>query len=191
IQSQLRMVTHGEGGFTVFVGLNGSREELGLEPTNYFMYLGNDLDEIMNRYLASSREEAAKNIPFLFVTCPSAKDPTWETRHPGKSTLSVVTFAKYEWFEEWKDKQVNKRGDEYEELKTTFVDSVMEAVFKLYPRIKDRIEYMSGGTPLTNQHYIASPRGEIYGVDHSIARLQAEAIAAVRAQTAVPNLYLT
>lgn len=46
IQSQLRMATHGEGGFTVFVGLNGSREELGLEPTNYFMYSGNDLDEM-------------------------------------------------------------------------------------------------------------------------------------------------
>ncbi|KAM6113260.1 all-trans-retinol 13,14-reductase [Phoenicopterus ruber ruber] len=191
IQSQLRTATHGEGGFTVFVGLNGSREELGLEPTNYFMYPGNDLDEITNRYLASSREEAAKNIPLLFVTCPSAKDPTWETRHPGKSTLAIVTFAKYEWFEEWKDKQVNKRGDDYEELKKTFVDAVMQAVFKLYPRIEDRIEYISGGSPLTNQHYIASPRGEIYGMDHSIARLQAQAVAAVRAQTAVPNLYLT
>ncbi|NXL53972.1 RETST reductase, partial [Podilymbus podiceps] len=191
IQSQLRMATHGEGGFTVFVGLNGSKEELGLEPTNYFMYAGNDLDEIMSRYLASSREEAAKNIPLLFVTCPSAKDPTWETRHPGKSTLAIVTFAKYEWFEEWKDKQVNKRGDDYEELKKTFVDSIMQVVFKLYPRVEDRIEYISGGTPLTNQHYIASPRGEIYGINHGIARLQAEAIAAVRAQTAVPNLYLT
>ncbi|KAM6369617.1 LOW QUALITY PROTEIN: all-trans-retinol 13,14-reductase [Pluvialis apricaria] len=191
IQSQLRMATHGEGGFTVFVGLNGSREELGLEPTNYFMYSGNDLDEIMNRYLASSREEAAKNIPLLFVTCPSAKDPTWEMRHPGKSTLAIVTFAKYEWFEEWKDKQVNKRGDDYEELKKTFVDAIMQAVFKLYPRIEDRIEYISGGTPLTNQHYIASPKGEIYGMDHSIARLQAKAIATVRAQTAIPNLYLT
>ncbi|NXA26797.1 RETST reductase, partial [Ibidorhyncha struthersii] len=191
IQSQLRMATHGEGGFTVFVGLNGSWEELGLKPTNYFMYSGNDLDEITNRYLASSREEAAKNIPLLFVTCPSAKDPTWEMRHPGKSTLAIVTFAKYEWFEEWKDKQVNKRGDDYEELKKTFVDSIMRAVFKLYPRIEDKIEYLSGGTPLTNQHYIASPKGEIYGMDHNIARLQAETIAAVRAQTAVPNLYLT
>ncbi|NXJ71780.1 RETST reductase, partial [Rostratula benghalensis] len=191
IQSQLRMVTHGEGGFTVFVGLNGSREKLGLEPTNYFMYPGNDLDEIMNRYLASSREEAPKNIPLLFVTCPSAKDPTWEMRHPGKSTLTIVTFAKYEWFEEWKDKQVNKRGDDYEELKKTFVDTIMQIVFKLYPQIEDRIEYISGGTPLTNQHYIASPKGEIYGIDHGIARMQAEAIASMRAQTAVPNLYLT
>uniref|UniRef100_A0A8C0B4K7 All-trans-retinol 13,14-reductase n=1 Tax=Buteo japonicus TaxID=224669 RepID=A0A8C0B4K7_9AVES len=189
--SQLRMATHGEGGFTVFVGLNGSREELGLEPTNYFMYPGNDLDEIMNRYLASSREAAAKNIPVIFVTCPSAKDPTWETRHPGKSTLAIVTFTKYEWFEEWKDEKVKKRGDDYEELKKTFVDTIMQVVFKLYPRIEDRIEYISGGTPLTNQHYIASPKGEIYGIDHTIARLQAEAIATVRAQTAVPNLYLT
>ncbi|XP_009983567.1 PREDICTED: all-trans-retinol 13,14-reductase, partial [Tauraco erythrolophus] len=191
IQSQLRMMTHGEGAFTVFVGLRGSREELGLEPTNYFMYSGNDLDEIVSRYLASSREEAAKNIPLLFVTCPSAKDPTWETRHPGISTVTVVTLAKYEWFEEWKDKQATKRGDDYEELKQTFVDTIMQAVFKLYPRIEDRIEFISGGTPLTNQHYIASPRGEIYGANQDIGRLRAETIAGVRAQTAVPNLYLT
>lgn len=38
------MLAPGEGGFTVFVGLSGSREELGLEPTNYFMFSGSDLD---------------------------------------------------------------------------------------------------------------------------------------------------
>ncbi|NXA91032.1 RETST reductase, partial [Melanocharis versteri] len=191
IQSQLSMVTHGEGGFTVFVGLSGSREELGLQPINYFMFPGNDLDGMMKRYMASSREEAANNIPLLFVTSPSAKDPAWEMRYPGKSTLAIVTFARYEWFEEWKDKQVHKRGDDYEDLKKTFVDAIMQTVFKLYPRIEGRIEYLSGGTPLTNQYYIASPRGQFYGADHGIPRLQAEAIAAVRAETAVPNLYLT
>ncbi|XP_063276689.1 all-trans-retinol 13,14-reductase [Prinia subflava] len=191
IQSQLHMVDHGEGSFTVFVGLSGSREELGLEPINYFMFPGNDLDGMVKRYLASPREEAADNIPVLFVTSPSAKDPTWEMRHPGKSTLAIVTIARYEWFKEWKDKQVHKRGDDYEDLKKTFVDAIMQTVLKLYPRIEGRIEYLSGGTPLTNQHYIASPQGEIYGADHNIARLQAETIAAVRAETAVPNLYLT
>ncbi|NXA14659.1 RETST reductase, partial [Sapayoa aenigma] len=191
IQSQLRLMTHGLGCFTVFVGLNGSREELGLEPTNYFLYPGSDLDGIMKHYLASSREDAAKNMPFLFVTCPSSKDPTWEMRHPGKSTLAIVTFARYEWFEEWKDKQVHKRGDDYEDLKKTFVDAIMQTVTKLYPRIEGRIGYLSGGTPLTNQHYIASPRGGSYGADQGIPRLQAEVVAAVRAETAVPNLYLT
>ncbi|NXI64724.1 RETST reductase, partial [Anseranas semipalmata] len=191
IQSQLSMVKHGEAAFSVFVGLNGSSKELGLEATNYFVYPGNNLDEIMQRYLTSSREEATKNIPILFVTCPSAKDPTWEMRHPGKSTLAIVTFAKYEWFEEWKDEQVNKRGDAYEDVKKTFVEAIMQVVFKLYPNIEDKIEYVSGGSPLTNQHYIASPRGEIYGTEHDIARMQAEAVATARPQTAVPNLYLT
>ncbi|NWI84560.1 RETST reductase, partial [Pitta sordida] len=191
IQSQLGLVTHGLGCLTVFVGLEGSREELGLEPTNYFMYPGSDLDGIMKRYLASPREEAAKNVPWLFVTCPSSKDPTWEMRHPGKSTLAIVSFARYEWFEEWKDKQANKRGDDYEELKRTFVEAIMETVTKLYPRIEGRVRYLSGGTPVTNQHYIGSARGELYGADHGIPRLQPEVVAALRAQTPVPNLYLT
>ncbi|XP_071585383.1 all-trans-retinol 13,14-reductase [Heliangelus exortis] len=191
IQAQLSMVAHGPGGFTVFVGLRGSREELGLEATNYFMYPGEDLDGIVSRYLASPREEAAKNIPLLFVTCPSAKDPTWEMRHPGKSTLSIVTFAKYEWFEEWEDREVHRRGEEYEGLKQSFVGAIMQEVFKLYPGIEDKVEYLSGGTPLTNRHYLGSPRGEFYGTDHSMARLQAKAMATIRAQTPVPNLYLT
>lgn len=100
-------------------------------------------------------------------------------------------MAKYEWFEEWKDKPVHKRGDAYEDVKKTFVDAIMQTIFKLYPHIEDKVEYVSGGTPLTNQHYIASPRGEFYGMDHDMARTQIEAIATARPQTAVPNLYLT
>ncbi|KFQ49421.1 Putative all-trans-retinol 13,14-reductase, partial [Nestor notabilis] len=187
IQSQLRMVTHGEGGFTIFVGLNGSNEELGLEPRNYYIYKGHDLDEIMNRYLSASREEAAKSIPLAFVSCPSAKDPTWETRHPGKSTLVVVSFARYEWFEEWKDKQVHKRGDDYEELKQAFVDTIMQAVFKLYPRIEDRIEYISSGTPLTHQHYIASPKGDPNGRRKGLGLLQLLVGAGGHGATAAPR----
>uniref|UniRef100_A0A8C3LVG3 All-trans-retinol 13,14-reductase n=1 Tax=Chrysolophus pictus TaxID=9089 RepID=A0A8C3LVG3_CHRPC len=177
--------------FSVFVGLRGSSQELGLQATNYYIYSDNNLDQIMRRYYNSSRDEAAANIPLLFVTSPSAKDPTWEMRYPGKSTLSIITMAKYEWFEEWKDKPVHKRGDAYEDVKKTFVDAVMQTVFKLYPHIEDKVEYVSGGTPLTNQHYIASPRGEFYGMDHDMARTQIEAIATARPQTAVPNLYLT
>uniref|UniRef100_A0A8C9FIF5 All-trans-retinol 13,14-reductase n=1 Tax=Pavo cristatus TaxID=9049 RepID=A0A8C9FIF5_PAVCR len=183
--------TPGCSGFSVFVGLRGSSQELGLEATNYYIYSDNKLDQIMQRYYNSSREEAATNIPLLFVTSPSAKDPTWEMRYPGKSTLSIITMAKYKWFEEWKDKPVHKRGDAYEDVKKTFVDAIMQTVFKLYPHIEDKVEYVSGGTPLTNQHYIASPRGEFYGMDHDMARTQIEAIATARPQTAVPNLYLT
>ncbi|XP_006031222.1 all-trans-retinol 13,14-reductase isoform X1 [Alligator sinensis] len=191
IQASLCMVEHGLGGLTVFIGIVGSKEELGLEATNYYIYPENNLEKLMKHYLAASRDEAAKNIPLMYVTSPSAKDPTWEERFPGKSTLIVVSCAQYKWFEEWKDERASKRGVEYEGLKDTFVNSIMETIFKLYPAIKDKIEYVSAGTPLTNQHYLLAPKGEMYGADHGLLRLQAEVIATMRSQTPIPNLYLT
>ncbi|XP_053125727.1 all-trans-retinol 13,14-reductase [Hemicordylus capensis] len=191
VQKQLSMVQHGIGGFSVFIGLKGSKEELGLEAKNYFLYQDNQLDEVFISYLNSSRETAAKNIPLVYIASPSAKDPLWEKRYPGKSTLIILAIARYEWFEEWKDKKVTKRGADYEDLKNSFVENLMETTLKFYPQIKDKIEHVSAGTPLTNQHYIGSPRGEMYGASHSISRLQAEVTATIRPQTPVPNLYLT
>uniref|UniRef100_A0A8D0H4S7 All-trans-retinol 13,14-reductase n=1 Tax=Sphenodon punctatus TaxID=8508 RepID=A0A8D0H4S7_SPHPU len=184
LQAQLSMLQHGIGGFSLFIGLNGSKEELGLEAKNYYVYP-------TNFYLNAPRETAAKNIPLVYITSPSAKDPTWEKRYPGKSNMIVLAIAQYEWFEEWKDEKVSKRGEEYESLKSVFVDSMLETVLKIYPQLKDKIELLSSGTPLTNQHYIASPQGELYGAEHSLSRVQPEVIAAIRAQTPVSNLYLT
>ncbi|XP_060106452.1 all-trans-retinol 13,14-reductase [Heteronotia binoei] len=191
VQRQLSMVQHGIGGFTVFIGLRGSKEELGLEAKNYYVYHQNNIDEAFISYINSSRETAAKRIPFLFIASSSAKDPLWEKKYPGKSTLIVLTAARYEWFEEWKEERVSKRGADYEDLKNTFVEAVMETVYGIYPQIKDKVEHVSAGTPLSNKHYIAAPQGEMYGVDHCFSRMQVDVMATIRPQSPVPNLYLT
>lgn len=46
IQSLLGMVRHGMGSFLVFVGLDGSKEELGIVSTNFWMYKDSDLDPL-------------------------------------------------------------------------------------------------------------------------------------------------
>lgn len=46
IQSLLGMVRHGMGSFLVFVGLDGTKEELGIVSTNFWMYKDNDLDSL-------------------------------------------------------------------------------------------------------------------------------------------------
>ncbi|XP_036445256.1 all-trans-retinol 13,14-reductase-like [Colossoma macropomum] len=191
IQKQLSFVKHGEGGLSVFLGLEGTKEELGLEAKNYWVFTENNLDERMEGYRKEEREEAIKSVPLIFIASPSAKDPTWEQRKPGKSTLSLVSFAPYSWFEEWKDDKVKNRGADYKELKETLLNSVLEVVYQVFPKIKDRIEYMDVGTPITNQHYIAAPKGEIYGADHGTARFSAEFCISVRPQTPIKNLYLT
>ncbi|XP_054908075.1 all-trans-retinol 13,14-reductase-like [Poeciliopsis prolifica] len=192
IQKQLSLVKHGEGGLSIFIGLNGTKEELGLKANNYWIFADNNFDELLERYLNDGREQASKKIPLLFVASPSAKDPSWEERSPGKSTLSLVSFAKHSWFEEWKDDKVTNRGPDYKELKQAFIDSALDVVMDVFPKItRDKIEYIEAGTPITNTHYIGAPKGEIYGVDHDIARFSPEFNATIRPQTPLKNLYLT
>ncbi|XP_056143931.1 all-trans-retinol 13,14-reductase-like [Lampris incognitus] len=192
IQNQLRLMKHGEGGLSIFLGLNGTKEELGLKADNYWIFTENNFDELVEKYLKGKREESAQNVPLLFVASPSAKDPTWEERSPGLSTLSLVSFANYKWFEEWKDAKVTNRGPDYKELKQIFIDSILEVVMDVFPKItRDKIEYIDAGTPITNTHYIGAPKGEIYGADHGIERFSAELNATVRPQTPLKNLYLT
>ncbi|XP_010864408.1 all-trans-retinol 13,14-reductase [Esox lucius] len=192
IQNQLGMMKHGEGGLSIFLGLTGTKEELGLKADNYWIFKENNIDELAETYMKGKREESVKNVPFVFVASPSAKDPTWEERSPGKSTLSLVSFAKYEWFEDWKNDKVTNRGAEYKNLKEILCDSILEVVTSVFPKItRDKVEYIDAGTPITNSHYIGCPKGEIYGADHGIARFSPECSATVRPRTPLKKLYLT
>ncbi|XP_077350811.1 all-trans-retinol 13,14-reductase [Festucalex cinctus] len=192
IQRQLSMIKHGVGGLNIFVGLNGTKEELGLKADNYWVFTENNFDELLTKYRDSNREESCKSIPILFVASPSAKDPTWEERSPGKSTLSLVSFANYDWFEEWKDDKVTNRAFDYKELKQAFIETALQVVLDVFPKIsRDMVEYIDAGTPITNTHYIGAPKGEIYGADHGIERFTPEFSANIRPQTPFKNLYLT
>ncbi|XP_041029440.1 all-trans-retinol 13,14-reductase-like [Carcharodon carcharias] len=191
IQAQLSMVQHGIGGFSVFVGLNGSKEELGLKASNYWFFQENNLDELFNKYLTLSKEDAIEGCPLMFVSFPSAKDPSWNDRYAGKSSMVIVTLARFEWFEEWKDQRVKKRGDDYENLKMDIAKRLIDQVTEYFPQLKDKIEYIRVGSPLTNQFYIAASCGEMYGLNHDVSRFAPEVIASFRAKTPVKNLYLT
>ncbi|XP_068606501.1 all-trans-retinol 13,14-reductase-like [Brachionichthys hirsutus] len=192
IKKQLSMMKNGEGCLSVFVGLTGTKEELGLKADNYWIFTENRFDELVQKYMIGRREDSVKDIPVLFVASPSSKDSTWPKRSPGKSTLSLVTLANYEWFEEWKDDKVTNRAPEYKELKRALIDSILEVVMEIFPKVtRDKIEYVDAGTPITNTHYIGAPKGEIYGADHGLARFTPELHAALRPQTPLKNLYLT
>eukprot|EP00066_Takifugu_rubripes_P002809 XP_003964953.1 PREDICTED: putative all-trans-retinol 13,14-reductase isoform X2 [Takifugu rubripes] len=192
IQKQLSLMKNGEGGLSIFLGLSGTKEELGLKADNYWIFTENNFDELVGKYLSGEKEDSARNVPLLFVASPSAKDPTWEERSPGKSTLSLVTFANYKWFEEWKDDKVTNRGAEYKELKQAFLDSILEVVMDVFPQItREKVTFVPPQTPVTNTHYIGAPKGEIYGADHGVARFSPELNATVRPRTPLKNLYLT
>ncbi len=55
-----------------------------------------------------------------------------------------------------------------------------------------QVEYFDVGTPASNNHYLASPKGEIYGLDHTARRFGSpEIVSTLRPDTDIPGLLLT
>ncbi|XP_033694661.1 all-trans-retinol 13,14-reductase isoform X2 [Tursiops truncatus] len=191
VKRQLGMVRPGLSMFSVFICLRGTKKDLGLPSTNYYVYFDTDMDMAMEHYLSLPADKAVGHMPVLFITFPSAKDPSWEDRFSGRSTGVVLVPTSYEWFEEWRDEPQGKRSSGYETLKSSFVEAALSVVLKLFPQLEGKVDSVTGGSPLTNQFYLAAPRGACYGADHDLGRLHPGAMASMRAQSPIPNLYLT
>ncbi|XP_064613670.1 all-trans-retinol 13,14-reductase-like [Liolophura sinensis] len=191
LSTLLTKVEPGAACMSMFIGLRGSPEELKLPKFNTWAFTQNDFDNSVEEYLALSGEEAAKaEVPLLFISFPSSKDSSHNERYPGKSTCTLVTFANWNWFEEWQSERVKHRGAAYEEIKNGIGEQMLKQTMALYPQLEGRIEYMEVGTPLSNNYYIGSLRGEIYGLEHSKTRFSPESVISLRPKTDIPGLIL-
>ncbi|XP_052467048.1 inactive all-trans-retinol 13,14-reductase [Carassius gibelio] len=191
IQSRLDMMRPGKASFLLFSGFDATQEELDIVPNSIWLFKSNDMDAMMDEFFGMSKDEAPENIPMMLITFPSAKDSTSQIRHPGKSCMTILTMVNYEWFEDWKDTRVRKRGDDYHSYKMRFGNSLFEWACKHFPKLRDKLVYQEAATPLTNMHYLSCNRGAIYSADHNLDRFYAEAMARNRCDTPVKNLYLS
>ncbi len=168
----------------LYVGFKATAGELGLPKSNLWIYPGADHDANFAGYLA----DAKAPLPVVYVSFPSAKDPSFESRHPGRATIELITLAPYERFERWVKTEWRKRGPEYEALKAELSGRMLAELDRFFPSLSGRIDYMEISTPLSTRHFAGYQSGEIYGLDHSPARF---ADRSLRPRTPVPGLFLT
>lgn len=169
----------------LYIGLNHSTADLKLQKANYWIYPDNyDHDENINNYL----ENPDSDLPVIYVSFPSAKDPDWENRYPGKTCIDIITLASYDWYKKWEGSRWMKRGDEYEAEKEKLSQRMLEKLYEFEPQLRGKIDHYELSTPLTTKHFVNYQYGELYGLDNSPNRFEQKFL---RPKTPIKNLYLT
>lgn len=168
----------------IYAGFKGTTKELGINKTNLWIYPGYNHDENVRIY----KEKPEGNLPLIYISFPSAKDPTWDDRYPGRSTVEIVTVGDWKNFKNWSQATWNKRGDDYESLKEKISLEMLEVLFQQKPQLRDALDYYELSTPVSTQWFQWNMEGEIYGIDHTVERFKQDWL---HPETPIKNLYLT
>ncbi len=184
-QKKLNDIPPSVAHISLYIGLDTTSESLGLTKNNRWIYPGEDHDASIENYLANPDEAP---LPVAYLSFPSSKDPSFQTRYPGRGTVEVVGLAPFEWFAEWDGTRWKKRGEDYEALKAKLSKRLLEPLLKEYPQIENHIAHMELSTPLSTKTFCSFEHGEIYGLEHTPKRFQQDWL---RPQTPIKGLYLT
>ncbi|MCT7360588.1 phytoene desaturase family protein [Thalassolituus pacificus] len=170
--------------YCIYAGFDGTAEELGLSTTNLWIYPSADHEGNLQRYYDDPEQE----FPVVYISFPSAKDPDWNNRFPGKSTVEIVTVARHEWFSQWAGSTWNQRGEEYDQIKAKVSERLLEKLYERLPQLREKLVFQELSTPLSSDWFQKSSAGEIYGLDHFVDRFKKPFLHPV---TPVKNLYMT
>jgi all-trans-retinol 13,14-reductase len=167
----------------LFLTLEMDVKKAGMDSGNIWLLKNNDLDEIYRKLTVSDILEGDE-FPALFISCTTLKDPTsFNGKH---HCFEIVTFIEYDSFKEF-----NGEGDYHSENYTRYKNRIMEKMMnsleQLLPGAKQAVVSIELGTPKTNQHYIQSTNGSVYGTEKSITQVGPFGFGN---KTEIENLYL-
>lgn len=168
----------------MYIGLKDTAKNLSLPKTNLWIYPSIDHQKNIEQFNKDYQQE----FPAVYISFPSAKDPSWDKRYPGTATIEIVAPANYEIFEKWKDETWGKRGDEYDALKEHFSERLLQQLYKKLPQLEGKIDYCELSTPLSTDFFCAYKKGELYGLQHDPNRFEQDWL---RPKSKIKGLYLT
>lgn len=184
ILEQLRSIPPSVAHVCLYVGVKRDPGVPEFDATNRWIYGNSGHDENVARF----ESDPGADWPCLFISFPSAKDPTFDRRYPGRSTIEVVAPVPYRAFERWAETRWKRRGTEYDQFKRMLAERLQADLELHVPSVRGRIDHAEVSTPLSTRHFANYQHGEIYGLSATPARFRLRSLGA---RTPVRNLYLT
>jgi len=184
ILAEMRAVPPSIAHLCLYAGVKQPAAESGVSGTNLWVYPSPDHDANLARF----KSDPSAPFPLLFMSSPSANDPDFERRYPGRTTLEVICLVPYDWFVRWENVPRDQRGRDYEDFVQGLQERLRRSLEEHVPAVRGKLEIAELLTPLSTRQFMNCPYGESYGSSATPARFRLHCFAP---RTPVRNLYLT
>lgn len=182
-RKKLKATRYSVTSIMLFVTVDMDVRAAGLDSGNIWMMRDQDLEQLfqdMSRTDILTDDE----FPGAFISCPTLKDPTsFNGRY---HDIEMVTYLDYKAFEPFEG--LGERSPEYLAWKERIKEKMLNGLERALPGVRQHIVQAHIGTPITNDHYIRSTRGSVYGTEKTLKHIGP---LAYKPMTGIAGLYLT
>ena len=166
-----------------FISVDMDVREAGLDSGNIWYMPHNDMDKIYEDLTKISILEKDE-FDSMFISCSSLKDPlSYNGRH---HTIEAVTFIDYDSFKAYHADR-DERDEKYLKIKERLCEKLMNTFKRILPAVHKNIVHLELGTPITNEYYINSTKGNVYGTEKGFWQTGPFSFTA---KTEIENLYM-
>jgi all-trans-retinol 13,14-reductase len=161
---------------SLYLGFEGDIAAAGASASNVWIYESDDIGRVWH-------QPADEDAPSLFVSFPSLKDP----QHPGQPTAEVLALCDAAPFARWLSLPPGDRPEDYLAFKAWIAERLLAQFARHFPALAPMVRFHELSTPVTQQHYVRSPQGAMYGIVMDGERLGSSAL---NIRTPLPGLLL-
>ncbi len=166
----------------LFLTLDMDVTQAGLDSGNIWSLQNEDIDSI---YHDLSKNDPAEGIEFpaVFISCTTLKDPvSFNGRYHSFEAVTFIEFDSFKCYD-----VLDYHSPAYEENKNKIIAKFLNNIEKIIPGAKQHIVQAELGTPKTNEHFVQTTEGSVYGTEKSFAQIGPFAF---KIQSEIENLYL-
>ncbi len=150
----------------LFLTLDMDVTQYGIDSGNFWMLKDENMDAHFEDLMTNDVTEGTE-FPAFFMSCTTLKDPvSFNGKH---HNFEIVTYINYDNLPDFEP------GDYHCEAYTVFKEKViakfMNNVEKLIPGAKQQVVQVELGTPKTNEFYINSTKGNVYGTEKTLRQV--------------------
>ena len=181
--TRLAKTTYSCSSLILFLTVAMDVRKAGIDSGNIWLMPNIDTDDLFKEMM-STDITSGEDFPGLFISCTTLKDPTsFDGRF---HTIEAITYINYEAFNQFKDEE-KEHSKEYLQFKEHVTRKMINSLEKVIPGISSKIVQKELGTPMTNEYFIDTTNGCVYGTEKSIKQIGPFSF---KAKSEIENLYL-